>query len=58
MRVILMEAINNYTKVINIKIEKGEVLSKEDYIVRGKVYELIGDFQHAMKDYKSASLVK
>ena len=49
------EAINCYSKVINLKISRDEVCDKNDYLNRGKLYELIGDIESAMSDYKKAS---
>lgn len=49
------EAINCYSKVINLKISRDEESDKEDYLNRAKLYELVGDIQSAMSDYKKAS---
>lgn len=49
------EAINCYSKVINLKIAKDEVCEKIDYLNRAKTYEIVGDIESAMSDYKKAS---
>lgn len=49
------EAINCYSKIINLKISRDELCEKDDYINRAKLYELTGQIESAMSDYKKAS---